>query len=278
MQMHKRVLILTVLFAIVASSTAAAAVSAQTSSPTTAAAVNAASVTAPSVTPLQMPIASSVPVVGGTSKQPTTLNLGVSSQSVKLGNKTQSIVCSLYAGLTYPLEYQTLTLWMKVGNGTWTKEATGNTSISAGGSVTWSMPSEKTAVTVQYKVTYAGTSTYAAAVSNVVGVKYENTKTKPYLTYMNAWTTYATVAHGKNAGFAVALANGGNMLSGKNVTVWVWTGTTWVADLTLKTDSYGSAGVPVISETAGSAYLLATFAGNSTYGPSVSNVVHLVWT
>lgn len=212
---------------------------------------------------------------------PTWLCLGVSSQMVKLGDKTQNIMGGLLSGAD-GLDGQTVTLSAAVGTGgAWTEVTTAET--YGGGNFGWQMPSYNNQVTVFYKVTYAGSAfptRYAAATSNVVGVKYGN-EVPPYLTYLMLWILPlgdgpATFAPGTTIQVLPVLQNGGNVLD-ENVTVWRWTGTTWVVFQTYNNYQFAP-NVPVMSETAGSACLWATFDGlRYTYAESTSNIVQLAW-
>lgn len=214
-------------------------------------------------------------------KQFCTLTLEATSQSVTVGDTMQLIGGLLGITSGVPLGDQTVTLSEKVGTGAWTEVADSSSTTNDWGVISWPMPSQNREVTVWYKATFAETSTYEGATSNVIGVNYENIESTPRLTTLGAdWdTSTATVAPGTITYFAAKLFNGQQTLPALNVTVWLWTGTTWVSYLTLKTDSSGTVKVPVVSETAGSAFLLATFAqGVSSYAGSKSNLVQLVWT
>jgi len=204
-----------------------------------------------------------------------------------LGDTTQQIGGELGTIQPYsttqpsPLSDQTVTLWEKAGGDAWTQVADSTSTTGPEGAIQWSMPSLDTTATILYKATYAGTSTYEEATSNIVGVKYENAESVPYLTTMCAgWTgPNPTMASGTIT-FEAALLNGQEGVGPANVTVWLWTGTTWVSYLTLETNSDGRVQVPVISETAGSAFLLVTSGRteDSLCAGSKSNLVQLVWT
>lgn len=283
MHLYKRALILTVLFAFIASTGAIAvsAQTAQTSSPVTATeAVNAVgSATAPTVNPLQLPVASSVSTVNvaATSKL-TTLDLLATSQSIKPGVKTQMIVCVLRNGAT-GLTGQYVTLYVKAGAGSWQKAITSKT--GSGGVVGWYINSPK-AQTIQYYAVYGGSGSYLLSVSNTIAIKWEYKKTTPYRTYMFAYAFKPVSKKGTNAVFSARLMNGLTPLAGKTVTVWYYNYQTKkfvkIPNFYPKTLATGWVNIGYKSNTAGVAMFKFSFPAKSPYATSESNIVPIQWT
>lgn len=278
--MYKKVLIVALTLAFIVSM-GATAVSAQTVSPITAAEATAASsATAPSVTPLQPPALVGCPAKAYAAagyKTPTTFILAASNQSATLNQQYVWIGGTLANGASC-LGTKPVQLWWKVGSGSWTMTATGNTSE---GWIGWYVASP-TAETIQYQLRYAGNSTYAAAKSNVVGIKFENTTTTPKLTYIWAVSPNPVAAHGMNATFKARLYDGLKGLGNRTLTVWTSTnGTTWIKAGTFRTMTGTNAGTVRLNETkttAGTLFMKTTSNGTTTYAASTSNVVQLIWT
>ncbi len=206
---------------------------------------------------------------GGT---PTTFGLSAASQSVK----PNAMVRLTGTGLPgQPVE-----LWVKLGAGNWYKAATRTT--GTGGVISWDVWSpDHVARAVQYYLLFQGTGTYAAAKSNVLTIKYENTKTTPYQTALYAYAPKPMVAKGTTNQMWVRLSNGNTPLTGKHVYVWKWSGGKWVSVsriITRTGDQAGWAQTDYRWNYVGTGLYQFTFFGSSPYDRSTSNAVQLIWT
>ena len=215
---------------------------------------------------------------------PTTFNLLAASQSVN-PTATVRLTGMLRTGAT-GLSGQPVELWVKSGTGAWSKAATGKTGTGTNaGWVSWSVGATgHVARTNQYYFFFPGTGTDAAAKSNVVTIKFENTKTTPYQTTLFAYAPKQVVAHGTTNTMYAKLQSGATPLTGKYVYVWKWSGGKWVVVSRIITRTAAQspgAGWALAAyklNNAGTGLYQFTFFGPSPYDRSTSNAVQLIWT
>lgn len=296
MDLYKRMLVLIVLFAVIASSVGAVAASAQTSSPksaqtatlTTSSEVNAASgATVPSFNPLQVPTSVSTASVvtlpsAATPNRATQsppqkcyCNLAASSQSVKL-NTWVTVKALLLTSGYKRIAGQAVQLVDYTSNtviGTRKTDANGLVSFvikDSGAECAW------------LQAWYNGNSKYNPTMSNQVAVNFENKPTKPYQTQIVAYFSSLTLKHGASADLQANLANGCTGLDGKSVTISYWGGHDWIPILTGKTysDRLGPGWIDatLTDKAPGQFVLQVSFAGSSTYAASASTSVLVTWT
>jgi hypothetical protein len=299
MNLYKKVLIVTLMLALIASM-GAASVSAQTSesvaTPTVqdAAGGDFAKVTTGNSVMADSSIAASgdnsvstsAPIVSATYKTPTTFNLLASSQSVK-ANVNVLIKGILRSGSSADTG-QPVELWMKSGTGTWYKAATGTTGTGTNaGWVGWYVWTTNPAThTVYYYLYYPGSSLMAAAQSNIVAIKYENIKTTPYYTTLFAYSAKQVVPHGTKATMYTKLLNGQTPLTSQYVFVWKWSGGKFVIVSRIITRTGTEAGWALADYTLKSVgtgmykftYFGTSPSGMTSYARSESNAVQMIWT
>ena len=146
------------------------------------------------------------------------------SQSAQPNAKVQ-ITGYLRTGAT-GIGGQPVELWAQSGTGSWSKAATGTTGTgTSAGYVTFNVgATPQVAQTNQYYVLFHGAGTYAAAKSNVITIKFENTKTTPYQTALYAYAPTPVTPKGTLNQMWVKLSNGNTPLTGQYVFVWKWSG------------------------------------------------------
>ncbi len=301
MKLFKKVLIVTLALAFIASM-GAAAVGAQTSesvsTPTVQAAASSdfarvatnysATAASSAMSTGHTSVATSTPVVGTTYKTPTTLNIIATSQSAR--NNSQQLILGYLRTGDRGIRDQPVELWIKTGNNPAVKASTGKTfNDTRTGLVGWYVwTTNETAHTTQYYFVYRGTSTYAAATSNVIAIKYEKKETKPYQTNMIAYAPKQVVAKGTTSTMWVRLMNGPMPVPGQYIYVWKWSGGKWVCisrHITRTSTQLPGAGWVLVDyklKTAGTGLFKFSYFGTSPYyGPkyaqSESNSVQLMW-
>jgi hypothetical protein len=299
MNLYKKVLIVTLMLAFIASM-GAASVSAQTSESVATPTVQDAaggdfakvttsnSATADSfvTATADNSLATSAPIVSATYKTPTTFNLQASSQSVK-ANIYAQIQGLLRSGSSMGAG-QPVELWMKSGTGTWYKAATGKTGTgTSAGLIGWYVYTTNPAThTVYYYLYYPGSSLMSQAQSNVVAIKYENTKTTPYYTTLFAYAPKQVVTHGTKVTMYTKLLNGQTPLTSQYVFVWKWSGGKFVIVSRVITRTGTQAGWALADYTLNSVgtgmykftYFGTSPAGTTPYARSESNAVQMIWT
>jgi len=219
-----------------------------------------------------------------TTPAPTTFDLSAVSQSV---NPTAAVRITgmLRTGVT-GLSGQPVELWVKSGTGAWSKVATGRTGTGKNaGWVNWHVGATgQVAQTNQYYLMFQGAGAYAAAKSNVITIKYENTKTTPYQTTLFAYAPKQVVAHGTTNTMYANLQSGATPLTGKYVYVWKWSGGKWVivsriiTRTAAQSPGAGWAQADYRWNYVGKGLYQFTFFGSSPYDRSTSNAVQLIWT
>jgi phosphohistidine swiveling domain-containing protein len=283
MKLYKKVVIIVLMLAFIASM-GAASVSAQTSdsvtSPTVQAAASSdlATVSTGNIATAESSVTTSAPIVGVSYKTPTVLQLFAASQSVKLNDKTQWVRVVLQSGTQTWISGQKVDLYAKIGTGNWFKYLSGTTAVN--GAVTW-YPWSSGALIAQFRVVYSGMGTYAGATSNIITIKYENTKTTPYQTTLYANAEKPVVATGTTAKMWARLQSGATPLTSKYVYVWKWSGGKWVivSRVIVQTGVYaGWATATYKLNHAGTGLYQFTFFGPLPYDRSTSNGVQIRWT
>jgi hypothetical protein len=300
MKLYKKVLILAIALLFVASM-GAASVSAQTSEHVVTPTGQVADSGIFSTLPLGVTatsdssVTNSVPVVGATYKTPTTFIHIAKSQSVQKETfchweydpltHNSRYVCyygASYSGLlrasTTGLGGQTYYKYEKEDTGPW--KMSGPYKTLTGGYVGWEIWTTYPTTRQTYFV-FLGTATYASAKSNVITVKCEYTKTKPYQTTLFAYAKKQVVAHGTTATMGAKLMSGWTNLTGKYVYVWKWGGGKWNIVSRIITRTGTQAGWALADyrlNNPGTGLYQFTFFGSSPYDRSTSNAVQLIWT
>lgn len=276
MHLYGKVLIVTILLTLV-TSMGVVAVSAQTGS-----AIRGTAATSPVTNPVQLQLPSAATIGSAAAyKTPTTLCLFATKQSIPLSDKKEVVFADLrYNGFNW-FSGQPVQLYVKVGTGSWTKagvpKLTGTGATA--GLVMWQV-SKSTSATVQFYATYTGTGTFAAAQSNVVKVKFENTRTTPYFTAATLSPVQAVVPTGTEIIMYGQLASGVSDLSGRTLAVQVWTGTTWqtIGHVQSLTGGGWNIAFSLAPPSSPASFLLRLqFAGASPYAGSTSNTAQIIW-
>jgi cytochrome c biogenesis protein CcmG, thiol:disulfide interchange protein DsbE len=224
-----------------------------------------------------------------TTPAPTTFDLAAPSQSVNPSTAVR-LTGMLRTGAT-GLSGQPVELWVKSGTGSWSKVGRGTTGTgTSAGWVNWRVgATPQVAQTNQYYLMFQGTGAYAAAKSNVVTIKFENTKTTPYQTTLLAYAPKQVVAHGTTNTMWVKLMHGQTPLTGQYVYVWKWSGGKFVIVSRIITRT--------AAQSPGAGWAQADYrwnyvgtgmykfvyygtspSGKTSYARSESNAVQLIWT
>ncbi len=164
------------------------------------------------------------------------------------------------------LSNQTVTLLTSTDNATWTSAT--STTTNATGNYNFTV-SESSAGTHYYRASYAGTSTYASAVSDVVTVAII-----PESIALTASASTSTTTVGQNFTISGRLTTEGTGLSNQTVTLLTSTdNATWTSATSTTTNATGNYNFTVSESSAGTHYYRASYAGTSTYASAVSDVV-----
>jgi hypothetical protein len=145
------------------------------------------------------------------------------------------------------------------------------------------------AQTNQNYVLFQGAGTYAAAKSNVIAIKFENTQTTPYQTALYAYAPKLVTPKGTLNQMWVKLSTGNTPLTGQYVYVWKYSGGKFVivsriiTRTAAQSPGAGWALADYRLNNAGTGMYKFVYYGTSPsgltpYARSESNAVQLIWT
>jgi hypothetical protein len=136
---------------------------------------------------------------------------------------------------------------------------------------------------------FPGAGAYAAAKSNTITIKFENTRTTPYQTALYAYAPTPVTPKGTLNQMWVKLSNGNTPLTGQYVFIWKWSGGKFVivsriitrtasqspgAGWALGDYRWNSVGTGMYKFV----YYGTSTSGTTSYARSESNAVQLIWT